>query len=109
MFLNPNLGLERSIKLMTLKTLPTPEEKLALVKTIIPFVLSELRYLIWTIIGFFTVNWLFFLVLFLMGYIKTHLFKLAKDDNDKKQIYRADAIGSTILIISILIKHFFNV
>lgn len=68
---------------------------------------TQLRYMLWAAIGLFTVNWIWFLILWIMGYVTRKFEKAFPGFNTQIHITRADAFISALIILIIEYNHFF--
>jgi hypothetical protein len=102
-FLDPTRPLIRRLQLKKGKEL-SQEESLIIAKVVFGVLIP---YIIWNAIGFFTVQWSLFLILFGMGYLKKHLLRKARKEEDLKAelaVVRWDALVNCICLAFIIIR-----
>lgn len=89
----------------TKKVKDLPQEETMRLGRIYFFVL--LPYILWSLIGVFTNQWILFVMLQLLGYLKSKLLKKARLQEDipsQLAIIRWDAFVSAVLIALIIIR-----
>ena len=70
-----------------------------------PFMVFNLIYFIWSIIGLFTQYWIIFSILFLFSFISARLLK-TEDTINRIRLRRFDSFISSIILITLLLTHY---
>ena len=71
-----------------------------------PFMVFNLIYFIWSIIGLFTQYWIIFSILFLFSFISARLFLKTEDTINRIRLRRFDSFISSIILITLLLTHY---
>lgn len=110
-FLNPKISLAKKIAMRVLQKdlkAGTQEEQSTRAKMFIKLLVFDIKYTIWLLIGLFTAQWALFASILLLSWITAKIIKSAFPDIVKMEsIIRIDALISFLIILTILIKHFF--
>ena len=111
-FLNPKISLAKKIAMRVLqkqlKEYGTQEEQSTRAKMFIKLLVFDIKYTIWLLIGLFTAQWALFVSILLLSWVTAKIIKSAFPDVVKMvSIIRIDALISFLIILTILIKHFF--
>lgn len=71
-----------------------------------PFMMFNLIYFIWSIIGLFTQYWIIFSTFFIFSFISARLFLKTEDTINRIRLRRFDSFISSIILITLLLTHY---
>lgn len=85
--------------------LVTKEEKITILKKSWKKISFHLKYLLWSVIGLFSSQYIYFLFLFLLSFLLRTFLK-NKSDNQIITIIEIDAAISIFILVSVILNHF---
>ena len=104
-FFNPSNVFSKKVMLKVFEA--DPDNQITR-EILIKMVLPDILYILWCCIGLFTVNWMFFLLIFILLSVTTKKIHDMTHPSEFTNVVQIDAILSSVILLMILKSHYFH-